>query len=184
VGEAGVAVLVPGTSLDDRERLEQILRSVRPAVYRYSRARLWDSETAEDVTQDVLMALVEALPRQTEEVRDMNAFALGIAAHHVATAHRRRSSRPETATPELPDLVDDVPGPDDVATLHDQADRLRALLELLSPVQRDVVLLRVVNGLSAEDTGEALGLAPGTVRVTQHRALHRLRALANQEVAV
>ncbi len=180
--DATVTVLAPRAL--DRGELESTLQRVRPAVYRYCRARLWDRETAEDVSQDVLLALVEALPRQVEEVRDVEAFALGIAAHHIATAHRRRYARPETSTPDLPDQVDDAPGPDVLAGEHDQVDRLRALLELLTPVQRDVVLMRVVNGLSAEATGEALGLAPGTVRVTQHRALHRLRALAHQEVAV
>jgi DNA-directed RNA polymerase specialized sigma24 family protein len=42
-------------------------------------------------------------------------------------------------------------------------------------------LLRVAGGLSAEDTGYVLGMSPGAVRVAQHRALVRLRALAARE---
>jgi RNA polymerase sigma-70 factor (ECF subfamily) len=60
------------------------------------------------------------------------------------------------------------------------AARARALLEYLSPDQREILLLRVAAGLSAEDTAAALDMTPGAVRVAQHRALSRLRVLASQ----
>ncbi|HEY1625210.1 MAG TPA: sigma factor-like helix-turn-helix DNA-binding protein, partial [Streptosporangiaceae bacterium] len=41
-----------------------------------------------------------------------------------------------------------------------------------------LLLLRVVTGLSAEETGYVLDMTPGAVRVAQHRALARLRELA------
>ncbi len=53
--------------------------------------------------------------------------------------------------------------------------RIDELLALLPPRQRDVVTLRVVLGLSAEETGLVLGMTPSAVRVAQHRALTRLR---------
>ena len=49
------------------------------------------------------------------------------------------------------------------------------LLRLLPEKQREIVVLRVVVGLSAEETAEAVGSTPGAVRVAQHRALLRLR---------
>ena len=64
-----------------------------------------------------------------------------------------------------------------------EADTARRLLDLLPPHQRELLLLRVVVGLSAEETGAALGMTPGAVRVAQHRALSRLRTLAAAEVA-
>jgi RNA polymerase sigma-70 factor (ECF subfamily) len=54
----------------------------------------------------------------------------------------------------------------------------RALRASLPAAQRRLLLLRVVGGLSAEDTGYVLDMSPGAVRVAQHRALLRLRALA------
>ena len=50
------------------------------------------------------------------------------------------------------------------------------LLKVLPPKQREIVVLRVVVGLSAEETADAVGSTPGAVRVAQHRALTRLRA--------
>jgi RNA polymerase sigma-70 factor (ECF subfamily) len=46
---------------------------------------------------------------------------------------------------------------------------------VLPEKQREIVVLRVVVGLSAEETADAVGSTPGAVRVVQHRALARLR---------
>jgi RNA polymerase sigma-70 factor (ECF subfamily) len=54
---------------------------------------------------------------------------------------------------------------------------------VLPDKQREIVVLRVVVGLSAEETADAVGSTPGAVRVAQHRALARLRkVLAAEEV--
>ncbi|MET8848471.1 sigma-70 family RNA polymerase sigma factor [Amycolatopsis sp. NPDC004625] len=60
-------------------------------------------------------------------------------------------------------------------------DRMSGLLQLLAPQQREVVVLRIVVGLSAEETGAALGMSAGQVRVAQHRGLTRLRKLMLDE---
>jgi RNA polymerase sigma-70 factor (ECF subfamily) len=49
------------------------------------------------------------------------------------------------------------------------------LLQLLPIKQREILVLRVVVGLSAEETAAAVGSTPGAVRVAQHRALARLK---------
>ena len=59
------------------------------------------------------------------------------------------------------------------------------LLRLLPDKQREILVLRVVVGLSAEETAEAVGSTPGAVRVAQHRALGRLRKeIAEASVAI
>lgn len=50
-----------------------------------------------------------------------------------------------------------------------------ALLDALPPRQREIIRLRVVVGLSAQETADRLGMAPAAVRMAQHRALARLR---------
>jgi RNA polymerase sigma-70 factor (ECF subfamily) len=46
---------------------------------------------------------------------------------------------------------------------------------------REILRLRVVAGMSAEETGRALGMTPGAVRVAQHRALNTLRGFVRHE---
>jgi hypothetical protein len=48
----------------------------------------------------------------------------------------------------------------------------------------EILRLRVVAGMSAEETGRALGMPPWAVRVAQHRAFNTLRGLAGHEATV
>jgi len=52
------------------------------------------------------------------------------------------------------------------------------LLQALPAKQREILVLRVVVGLSAKETADAVGSTPGAIRVAQHRALARLRRAA------
>jgi len=58
----------------------------------------------------------------------------------------------------------------------DSVTRMSELLEILPDKQREILILRVVVGLSAEETAEAVGSTAGAVRVAQHRALARLKS--------
>ena len=65
-----------------------------------------------------------------------------------------------------------------------EAQRARDLVALLPGNLRELLLLRLVSGLSAAETGNLLGMSAGAVRVAQHRALARLRAIAARESMV
>ena len=126
------------------------------------------------------MAVYTSLDRYVDQGRSFTAFAYGIAGHKVADALRasyRDRSEPVAALPEEPDLTS---GPEESAVAADEAARARLLLDRLPEPQRELLMLRVVAGLSADDTGAALGMTAGAVRVAQHRALAKLRALASE----
>jgi RNA polymerase sigma-70 factor, ECF subfamily len=79
---------------------------------------------------------------------------------------------------ELQDRADDSAGPEDYAVRGSDAQLARFLLAQLTPAQRELLILRVAVGMSAEETGSVLGMSAVAVRVAQHRALTKLRALA------
>ena len=91
--------------------------------------------------------------------------------------------RAAVPTENLPDTADTGLGPEGRAMRNSDAATARRLLDLLPPHQRELLVLRVAVGLSAEETGAVLGMTAGAVRVAQHRALARLRVLAVTEVA-
>lgn len=158
------------------------MTAVRPAVLRYCRARLGRTggsyDGADDVAQEVCMAVVTALPRYTDAGRPFMSFVFGVAAHKVVDAQRASYRNRSVPVEQVPDRVDDADGPEDRALAADEAARARQLLDRLPEPARELLLLRVIAGLSAEETGAALGMTAGAVRVAQHRALARLRALA------
>lgn len=122
------------------------------------------------------MAAITALPRYKDQGRPFLAFVYGIAAHKVADAHRAVARNRAEPTDEVPEHATAAIGPEQMVIEADSAARMNALLELLPAKQREILILRVVVGLSAEETAEAVASSPGAVRVAQHRALARLRA--------
>jgi RNA polymerase sigma-70 factor, ECF subfamily len=164
--------------------IDTLLRQIRPMVVRYCRARLGritgHYHAADDVAQEVCIAVLSALPRYHDMGRPFSSFVFGIASHKVADA-MRTASRLAIPTEDLPDGPDDRPGPEDTVVAYIEAERARALLRRLPLHQRELLVLRVLSGMSAEETGSALGMSAGAVRVAQHRALARLRVMAREE---
>jgi RNA polymerase sigma-70 factor (ECF subfamily) len=164
--------------------IETLLRQIRPMVVRYCQARMYrisdHYHAADDVAQEVCIAVVYALPRYHDMGRPFTSFVFGIASHKVADA-LRASARQAIPTEAVPDGPDDRPGPEETVVANLEAERVRALLARLPAQQHRLLVLRVLTGMSAEETGEALGMSAGAVRVAQHRALARLRAIMTEE---
>jgi RNA polymerase sigma-70 factor (ECF subfamily) len=139
--------------------------------------------SADDVAQEVCMAVLTALPRYVDQGRPFAAFVYGIAGHKVADAQRAGFRDRSDVTDTLPERADEGPGPEATAVAAAAAAAAAALLDRLPPAHRELLLLRVVAGLSAEETGAALGMTPGAVRVAQHRALARLRTLSSESAS-
>jgi RNA polymerase sigma-70 factor, ECF subfamily len=164
--------------------IDTLLRQIRPMVVRYCRSRLGHISghyyAADDVAQEVCIAVLSALPRYQDMGRPFASFVFGIASHKVADA-MRSAARLAIPTEDLPDGPDDRPGPEETAVAYLEAERARAMLARLPVGQRELIVHRLLTGLSAEETGRILGMSAGAVRVAQHRALTRLRAMAVEE---
>ncbi|MCS7481197.1 sigma-70 family RNA polymerase sigma factor [Umezawaea endophytica] len=156
-----------------------LLESVRPVVIRYCRARVGRHErtfgSADDVAQDVCLAVLTALPTFRDQGRPFLAFVFGIAAHKVADAHRASAKNRAEPMSELPEVQETAAGPEERAVLDDLSTRMGGLLRTLPDRQREILVLRVVLGLSADEAAEAIGSTAGAIRVAQHRALTHLR---------
>ena len=171
--------LVTAALTGDRDAVARLLEVLRPLVARYCRGRLGSVNrsflSADDVAQEVCLAVLGALPNYRVQGRPFLAFVYGIAAHKVIDAHRAVTRARTDAVEVVPDAVDVGAGPEQHAMRGELSAQLRALLEELPEKQREILVLRIVVGLSAEETAEIVGASPGAVRVAQHRALSRLR---------
>jgi RNA polymerase sigma-70 factor, ECF subfamily len=174
--DAAVAEAVAG----NRDALRELLETIRPIVIRYCRARVGTVErsglSADDVAQEVCLAAVSSLPRYCDRGRPFLAFVYGIAAHKVADAFRAAGRELAYPTDALPERTSVEAGPEQAALEADSITRVDELLKVLPEKQREILILRVVVGLSAEETASAVGSTAGAVRVAQHRALARLKS--------
>lgn len=165
----------------ERAALESLLALVHPLVVRFCRARLSAGHrslsTADDVAQEVCMAVMTALPTYRRDSRPFLAFVYGIAAHKVVDAHRAAARSRLHTVADLPETVSVERDPEQVAMDTSVARKVAELMTGLPIAQREILTLRVGVGLSAEETAEALGMTAGAVRVAQHRALAKLRKI-------
>lgn len=175
--EKELAELVPLAVDGSRRAMQDILRIIYPQVLRYCRARIGGGRqpTAEDVTQEICLAVANSISTYVDKGRPFMAYVYGIAFNKVTDAHRAMGRDRTLPTEEVPDEVDHSDNPEDFALLNDGSNRVRSLLDTLSDKARNIIILRVFVGLSAEETAEVVNSTPGAVRVAQHRALAQLR---------
>jgi RNA polymerase sigma-70 factor (ECF subfamily) len=153
----------------DEDAFEELVRLFGPRLHRFLAVRLGDERDARDALQETLVAAWQGLPRLRSPERFWPWLA-GIAAHKAADTARRRPP----ANGHRPELAAEV-----VADAHG-ALAVRQAISRLPERWREVLLLRVVLGLSEEETAAALGVRPGTVKSRTARARGRLLELLDE----
>jgi RNA polymerase sigma-70 factor (ECF subfamily) len=179
-------VLAGRAKLGDIGALDELIREVRRAVLRYAAAQRMSRDDAEDLAQEVCMAVVKIVPSWRETGRSMWGFVFAVARNKLTDGVRRQVRQGALGKPVAFEdgtdsgahtVADGDLGPEERAVASDATKRMDELLRRLPATQREVLVLRTVVGLSGKETAEALGLSPGSVHVLQHRAVTRLRGL-------
>ena len=157
----------------------ELLAFLRPIVVRYCRTKLGRVQrtfvAADDVAQEVCLAVFRALPTYRQLGRPFLSFVYGIAAHKVADVHRAAARDRSQPTSETPDVLVVDEDPEQITLRRELVEQTGGLLRTLTPRQRDILIMRIVLGLSAQETADMVGTTADAVRVAQHRALNRLR---------
>jgi RNA polymerase sigma-70 factor (ECF subfamily) len=177
--------LVRAVRQGGQHAIDDLLRVLRPVVARYCRARIGGRDlsylSADDVAQEVCVAVLKALPDYQDRGGSFLYLVHAIAANKVADAYRTVSRDRSDPVPELPDRP--LAGIDPEPLKSDLGARLGELFARLPLLQQEILTLRIMVGLSAAETAETLGISPGNVRITQYRALSRLREMTERETS-
>lgn len=156
----------------DERGMTSLFRLLQPPLLRYLRHHA--PSVAEDLASETWLAFSRVLGRFDGDGTDARAWIFSVARRRVADhwrsqqRHARLIGTPVGPSPLAPDAADVA-----LATISAQS-AIKALVRELPEDQAEVVLLRLVAGLSAEQVGAVLGKSPGAVRVAQHRALRHL----------
>jgi RNA polymerase sigma-70 factor, ECF subfamily len=167
------SLLVARARRDPHAFAELYRRYVDP-VYRYCHRRLGAREAAEDATAQVFSNALAALPGYRDDGPSFRSWLFAIA--HNTIADDLRARRSVATLEEALDLADPAPSPESAAITAESGRFVHDLLAQLTPDQARIVELRLA-GLTGPEVAQALGRNPNAVKVAQHRAYTRLRAL-------
>ena len=156
----------------DAEAWEWLYRRSRPRLYAFARRRL-PSAAADDAVSETMMRAIERIDRFTWQGAGFEAWLFAIL-RNVVLEHLRHSRRDADGTDPGAGAADD-PDPADSVVAAAEHQVMRRAFARLSPTDREILELRVVAELSAEEAGEVLSRRAGAVRMAQSRALARLR---------
>ncbi|EAQ02810.1 RNA polymerase sigma-70 factor [Pseudooceanicola batsensis HTCC2597] len=148
------------------------LSEAAPVIRTIVRARTARAEEAEDIVQEVLLA-VHAKRHTWREDEPVRPWLYAIARYKSADAGRRRGRRGGQVP--LDDLVEVLP---DEAGETTAARDLAVLLDRIDDRAARIVRAVGLEGRSAAEVGRALGMKEGAVRVAYHRAMVQLKDLA------
>jgi RNA polymerase sigma-70 factor, ECF subfamily len=155
------------------------------AIFRYLWLRVGERETAEDLTGEVFIRMLEALPRYRSSATPFRAWLYRIA-RNLAIDHGRRARRVGGEAPaSLEAMPADLHPAGDPAHQADEKlslEALRAALAGLEAGQREVVTLRFLSGLSLRETAAVVDKTEAAVKALQHRGLAALNYDLHQEL--
>jgi len=184
----------PAAELSDLQRLvsaacdgddaawEALYRSIYPRLRAYFVRRV-GAEHADDGVSETMTRAVASIHRFQWSDAGFDGWVFGIARHVSVDHHRRldRMRRYRHVGRLFPGTKSDGTEPvDHDLIIGDDQALIRRLFVRLSPAEQEVLELRVIADLSAEQVGEVLGRRPGAVRTAQSRALAHLRELMEE----
>jgi RNA polymerase sigma-70 factor (ECF subfamily) len=161
--------------------LTEVWHRYSPAVVGYLRGR--GVTDAEDMTSEVFLQVFRRIKSFRGDESDLRTFVFSVA-HARYVDDRRRLARRGIDAEFVAEDHGSVADSAETEALHRVAtQRAVALIETLSPDQRDVLLMRIVADLSLEETARALVKKVGAIKSLQHRGLAALRPAVEQAVS-
>jgi RNA polymerase sigma-70 factor (ECF subfamily) len=172
----------------ESEALSILYRQFLPGVFGYIATRVPDRATAEDLTSEVFLKMVEGIGQlKANNEAGFAAWLLQIARLTVAGYYRKREGAPGTVSLDMQDGEEGnewaLPGiylgidPADLVETQDEWRRVVDAINALTEEQRQVLVGRLILGYDVATVARLIGKKANAVKALQFRALHSLHRL-------
>jgi RNA polymerase sigma-70 factor (ECF subfamily) len=168
--------LLAAARAGDRLALETLLERHQGEVYRFGMKMCRDPEDAKDVLQDTLLAMARGV-RDFRGASSISTWLYTIARSFCIKKRRRSQFAPEAERSldtdvalEAKQLVAPGRAPDEAVAGKAVEHALEEAIAALDPMYREVLLLRDVEGMTAPEVAEVLGVSTDAVKSRLHRA--------------
>jgi RNA polymerase sigma-70 factor (ECF subfamily) len=147
-------------------------------IFRYLYYRVGDQQTAEDLTSEVFLRMIEALENYNNHKISFQAWLFQIA-RNLSIDHYRKMSVQQNV-PLEDNLPIDEKEPLELVSQELTSEKLRQALVKLPENQRDVIVMRFISGMPIGEVAESLHKSEDSIKGLQRRALLALREILNQ----
>lgn len=162
----------------DGKALDELLARHEKQVYRFGLRMCGSEEDAKEVLQETLLAAFRGI-RAFRGDAELSTWLYQVARTHCIRLHRRHAGAPEEFQPLDSPAATHVPAaeaaPDMLSHAREMGEVLQAAILALPEAQREVLILRDVEGLSAEEAAQVVGIEVGALKSRLHRARLQLR---------
>jgi RNA polymerase sigma-70 factor (ECF subfamily) len=159
----------------DALALEEIFDKYSPGIYRYAYRLLGDAELARECMSETFSRFLAALKRESGPDNYLQAYLYRIAHNWVTDFYRSKAPPMLPLDMEMP--ANPADEPHQIVTVAMENRQIRAALSLLTPDQRQVIVLKYLEDWENEAIALALNKPIGAVKALQHRALEALRRI-------
>lgn len=165
------------------EAIGELYDRYNEQVFRYVWARVYDRNSAEDLTGEVFTRMVANLPKYRPTSSPFLAWLYRIAHNLVIDHYRKEENKRELPLDQVDQLVADKDNPTETTEERQFFEQVKHALMELNPTRQEVIILRFLVGLSLQEVAATLGKTVGAVKVAQHRGLKELREVLQQEAS-
>ena len=166
-------MLIRAAQRDNERAFGELYNAYVHDIYRYILYRVGSSETAQDLTAEVFLRVVEGLVRYQDRQIPLLAWLYRIAHARVIDYYRHFKRVGEQEDLEDVELsADEDLDSDLMLTFHQQ--KIREAIRKLPADQQQVILLRFIEGYNIQQTASVLGKSIGAVKMIQRRALQAM----------
>lgn len=156
----------------DERAVARLYAAFNPALLRFLKARI--GSESEDVASEVWLAVARNIKAFEGDDRDFRAWIFATARRRSIDHLRRKAVRPRISSANDANDLSEMSGFESPTDQLEIDEAVAALIHGLNAKEAEIVLLRVVAGLSVEEVAQIVSKSAGSVRVIQHRALKRL----------
>ena len=165
--------MTSGNGSNDLPSFERIVADYGPLISRIAMTYEADPNLREDLTQQILLAVWQALPNFRAE-SSLKTFVAKIAQNRAISYVAREVRRPPTA--EVSDTIEaDAPNPEETAITTNEREALIAATQQLPLPQRQVIFM-VLEGFTYAEIAETLDIQPNALALRLSRAKAALKS--------
>ncbi len=159
----------------DQKALAEIYDLFSDALYAYAYKHVGRPQIAEDLVAETFQRFLTSLEQGGGPTDHLKAYLYRITHNLITDFYRREPPPPQELDGRL--VADDEPGPANQVAQLQQAERVRMALRMLTSDQRQVVVLRFLEGWTSQEIAHSMDKSLGAVKALQHRGIATLQRI-------